>query len=62
MAMPVRGDRSRRMAASVDPPSCSICGGKAIYKAGRKGFCFDHRRDAEAEARRTWKMQSGSAS
>ncbi|MGE3519221.1 MAG: hypothetical protein AB7J63_09735 [Vicinamibacterales bacterium] len=50
------------MAASVDPPSCSICGGKAIYKAGRKGFCFDHRRDAEAEARRTWKMQSGSAS
>lgn len=31
---------------SPDPKACSICGAKAIYRAGKAGFCFDHKQDA----------------
>lgn len=26
--------------------SCTLCGSKAIYYAGRSAFCFDHKVDA----------------
>ena len=31
---------------SPDPKTCVKCGAKAIYRAGKEGFCSAHRQEA----------------
>lgn len=43
--------KGRPKGVGNEPKTCSLCPAKAIYRVGKRGFCFDHGDAARAAAR-----------